>query len=235
MTVASVSAERISGISSMAMRHILAELARAYESLSGCCVVVEAVGGVDAARRVADGEAFDFVVLAADAIDRLAASGRVDGASRTDLARSGIAIGVAAGTAHPAIDDEPAVRAAIVRAQSVGYSTGPSGDHLLRLLERWGIAADVGPRLVRARPGLPVATLLAERDVELGFQQLSELMGVPGVDVVGPLPAAIQHATVFAAAACTPARQGPAVRALLAFLASPRADEAKRRHGMDAA
>ena len=231
----SASGERVRGISSMAMRHVLAELGGAYESRTRRPVVVEAVGGIDAARRVADGEAFDFVVLAADAIDRLAASGRVDAASRTELARSGIAVAVAAGTARPVIDDEAAVRDAIVRAKSVGYSTGPSGDHLLRLLERWGIAADVAPRLVRAKAGVPVATLLAQGDVELGFQQLSELMCMAGVDVVGPLPATIQQPTVFAAAVCTAARQAPAAHALLTFLASPLADPMIRRHGMEPA
>jgi len=235
MTDASTDVEPITGISSMAMRHVLAELVRDYETRSGRSVVVEAVGGVDAAHRVGDGETFDFVVLAADAIDRLAARGRVDAASRTDLARSGIAIAVVAGAERPGIGDEPAVRDAVVRARAVGYSTGPSGDHVIRLLKRWGIVADVAPRLVQASPGLPVATLLARGDIDLGFQQLSELLGVPGVDVVGPLPPPIQLATVFSAAVCTAARHVAAVRSLLAFLASPHADAAKRRHGMEPA
>ena len=224
---------RISGISSMAMRHVLAELCVTYEQQSGQAVAVVAVGGVDAARRVGDGEAFDFVVLAADAIARLAASGRVDARSRTDLARSRIAIAVAAGAERPGIDDEGTVRDAVVRARAVGYSTGPSGDHVIRLLERWGVRDDVAPRLVQASPGLPVGTLLASGDVDLGFQQLSELMGVPGVDVVGPLPPPIQQATIFSGAICKTARQVEAVRSLLAFLASPQADAAKRRHGME--
>lgn len=224
--------DRITGISSMAMRQVLAELVDAYERQSGQPVAVVSVGGVDAMRRVRDGEAFDFVVLATDAIAQLTAAGRVDPKSRTDLARSGVAIAVAAGAARPDVSSETAVRDAVLRAGSVGYSTGPSGAHLLRLFERWGIADTMAPRIVRAAPGIPVASLVARGDVELGFQQLSELIDAPGIDVVGPLPPAIQAATVFSAAVCTASDSPGHARALLSFLASPEADAAKQRHGM---
>ncbi len=224
--------ECIAGISSMAMRRVLAELGDAYERTSGQRVAVVAVGGVDAARRVRDGEAFDFVVLAADAIEQLAAGGRVDPASRTDLARSSVAIAVAAGATPPDVSRESAIRDAVLHARSIGCSTGPSGAHLARLLERWGIAETIGPRIVQAAPGVPVGTLVARGDVDLGFQQLSELMHLPGIDVVGLLPEEIQSTTVFSAAICTASRAIAATRALLSFLASPETDGAKRRHGM---
>jgi molybdate transport system substrate-binding protein len=225
----------VTGISSMAMRHVLAELGDAYERQSGQPVAIVAVGGVDAARRVADGEAFDFVVLAADVIEQLAAGGRVDPGSRTDLARSAVAIAVAAGATRPDISSESAVRDAVVSASSIGYSTGPSGAHLVRLFERWGIADAIAPRIVQASPGLPVGTLVARGDVELGFQQLSELMHLPGIDVIGLLPAEIQVETVFSAAVCTASNCPTAAKALLSFLASSEADAAKRRHGMEPA
>ena len=223
----------IVGISSMATREVLAELAQAYERRSERAVTVESVGGVDAVRRVEAGEAFDFVVLASEAIDALAGSGHVDPASRIDLARSGIAIAVAAGAARPDVASEAAVRTAVLAGRSIGCSTGPSGTHLGRLLERWGIAETIAPRLVRARPGVPVGTLVARGEVELGFQQLSELMPVPGIDVIGLLPPEIQAVTVFAGAVCRASSQRHDARALLAFIASPEADAAKRRHGMD--
>src|SRR5204862_8314473 len=187
MAVESGKVDRVTGISSMAMRHVLAELGDAYEQQSGQPVVIVSVGGVDAARRVADGEAFDFVVLASDAIERLEAGGRVDPGSRTDLARSAVAIAVAAGATRPDVSTESAIRDAVLRARSIGYSTGPSGAHLVRLFERWGIADAIAPRSVQASPGVPVGTLVARGDVELGFQQLSELMHVPGIDVIGLL------------------------------------------------
>jgi molybdate transport system substrate-binding protein len=104
----------ISGISSMATRQVLAELAGAYRQQCGVAVAFESVGGVDAARRVQAGEAFDLVVLAADAIDRLAATGRVVEGSRTDLVRSGVAIAVRAGAPRPEIGSEDALRRAVL-------------------------------------------------------------------------------------------------------------------------
>ena len=225
----------ITGISSMAMRQVLAELGDAYERQAGQRVEIVSVGGVEAARRVEDGEAFDFVVLAADAIERLTGGGRVDPRSRTDLARSGVAMAVAAGAPRPRVGSEAEVRDTVLKARSIGYSSGPSGAHLVRLFERWGIADAIAPRLVQASPGVPVATLVARGDVELGFQQLSELMHLPGIDVIGALPAEIQVATVFSAAVCTASNGPAAAKAFVSFLASPEADATKRRHGMEPA
>ena len=232
MKEASRGGERITGISSMAMRRVLTELCGAYERQSGQPVAIVAVGGVDAARRVSDGEAFDFVVLAADVVDRLAAGGRVVPGSRADLATSDIAIAVAAGTTRPDVDDAATLRNAVLNARTIGYSTGPSGDYLMRLFEQWGIAEAVAPRLVQASPGVPVAALVARGDVELGFQQLSELLDVPGVDVVGTLPPEIRHPTIFAAGVCTASKRATATKSLLDFLASPLVDAIKRRHGL---
>jgi molybdate transport system substrate-binding protein len=219
----------------MAMRHVLTELGDAYEQRSGQRVAIVSVGGVDAARRIADGEAFDFVVLAADAIDQLASDGRIDPGTRTDLARSAVAVAVAAGATRPDVSSESAIRDAVLRARSIGYSTGPSGAHLVRLFERWGIADAIAPRIVQAPPGVPVGTFVACGDVELGFQQLSELMHVPGIDVIGQLPPEIQVTTVFSAAVCTASNCPAAAEAFLSFLASREADAAKRRHGMEPA
>lgn len=219
----------------MAMRHVLTDLGDIYEQRSGHPVAVVAVGGVDASRRVNDGEPFDFVVLADEAIERLATGGSVVPGSRTDLARSGVAIAVPAGAARPDVSTESAVRAAVLRARSIGYSTGPSGAHLLRLFDRWRIDEAVASRMVQASPGVPVGALLARGEVELGFQQSSELMHLPGIEVVGPLPPEIQVITVFAAAVCTASSNPTAVYALLSFLASPDAAGTKRRHGMEPA
>ncbi|WP_267940094.1 substrate-binding domain-containing protein [Paraburkholderia sp. HD33-4] len=219
----------------MATRQLLAELAASYERRTGQGVAIESVGGVDAARRVEDDEVFDIVVLAADAIERLVVTGCVEAASRVALARSGIAVAVAAGQTHPDIATAAALRDAVLGARSIGYSTGPSGTYLLKLFERWGIAGQIAPRLVKAPPGVPVGTLVARGEVALGFQQASELIHVPGIDVLGELPAAVQSATTFTAAICTVARQRKAAQALLAFLASREADGAKLQNGMSPA
>ncbi|WP_425606020.1 substrate-binding domain-containing protein [Paraburkholderia sejongensis] len=222
----------ITGISSMATRQVLLKLAAEYERRSGRAVAIESVGGVDAARRVEDDEVFDIVVLAADAIERLVVSGRVEPASRVGVARSGIAVAVTAGSARPDIGSEAALRDAVLGARSVGYSTGPSGAHLLKLFERWGVAERIAPRLVKAPPGVPVGQLVARGEVALGFQQLSELIHVPGIAVLGELPPDVQATTVFTAAICTAARQRDAARALLDFLVSAQAAGAKLANGM---
>lgn len=224
----------ITGISSMATRQVLAELAADYERASGVKLAMESVGGVDAAKRVAAGEGFDVVMLAADAIDKLIAAGHV-APDRIDLVRSPVAIAVKAGAPRPGIDSEAAVKQAALAARSLSYSTGPSGTHLVKLFERWGIAEQIKDKLVQAPPGVPVGTLVARGDVELGFQQLSELMHLEGVDVVGLLPSEIAFITTFSAAIGAHTAQAGAVRAMLAYLTSPDAAAAKRRHGMEPA
>jgi molybdate transport system substrate-binding protein len=146
-----------------------------------------------------------------------------------------VAIAVAAGASRPDVGTEAALRDAVLAAHRVGYSTGPSGLHLTRLFERWGIADVVAPRVVQAPPGVPVGALVARRDVELGFQQLSELMRSPGIDVIGPMPAEAQIVTVFSAGICTASGKKDVAKALLSFLASSRCDKAKLSQGMEPA
>ena len=222
-------------VSSMATRQVLAELVRAFEARSSQEVRVESVGGVDAARRVRAGETFDAVVLAADVIDQLAGEGRIVAGSRVDLVRSGVAIAVRSGAPRPDIHSEEAVRRAVLAAGTVSYSTGPSGVHLARLFERWGIADAIRSRIVQAPPGVPVGALVAEGKVELGFQQLAELMHLAGIDVLGPLPPAIQTITTFSAGVAATSTRPDEVRAMLAFMASPASADAKRRNGMEPA
>ncbi len=225
----------IGGISSMATRHVLADLAGAYESRTGTGVSIESVGGVDAARRIHSGERFDFAVLAADAIDALQSAGRIVQGSTIGVARSRVAVAVAAGSRHPDIGSEAALRQALLDARRIGYSTGPSGACLARLLDRWGIAAALEPRMVQASPGVPVGALVARGEVELGLQQLSELLHVPGIEVVGSFPPGIEADTVFSGAICAASRRREAAREFLSFLASAAANGVKRRHGMESA
>lgn len=226
----------LKGISSMATRQVLADLVAAWQAQGGEPVQIESVGGVDAAQRVQSGEeAFDVVFLASNAIDKLQVAGRVVAGSKVDLVLSSTAVAVPAAAAQPDIGSEEAVRAAVLAAPSIGYSTGPSGVALQKLFERWGIADEIKSRIVQARPGVPVGSMIASGEVALGFQQLSELIHVEGIRIVGGLPAAIAIDTVFSAGVVTGSAHADAVQRLLAFMASPEAEAAKRRQGMEPA
>ena len=225
----------IKGISSMATRQVLADLVLAYQASADVVVAIESVGGVDAAKRVLAGEAFDVVILASDAIAKLVSAGRVVEGSPVDLVHSGVAVAVRSGAPLPDIPSEDAMRQAVLAARTISYSTGPSGVALAQLFERWGIADEIKNRIVQAPPGVPVGALVARGDVDLGFQQLSELLHVPGITIVGPLPAAIQITTTFTAGLVAGSTQPDAVRAMLDFMRSPAAAEAKRRQGMEPA
>ena len=223
-------------ISSMATRALLADLVALYpKHAPGVLVHVESVGGVDAAKRVEAGEAFDGVVLASNAIDQLSASGHVLAGSRADLVHSGVAVAVPAGAPVPDISTEAALKAAILAAPSLGYSTGPSGVQLAKQFEAWGIAEQIAPRIVQAKPGIPVGSLVAQGEVALGFQQLSEMLGVPGITIVGGLPKAVEIITTFSGSVAATCQHADAMRALLAFWQSSACDALKRQHGMDPA
>lgn len=219
----------------MATRLVLQDLAMVYRQRSGVVLQLESVGGVDAAKRVQAGEAFDAVFLAADALDKLAASGHVLPGSRVDLMRSGVAVAVRQGAERSDISTEAALRQAVLQAQSLSYSSGPSGVALAALLARWGLKETLLPRIVTPPPGIPVASLVARGEVDLGFQQLSEMLHVPGISILGGLPAGCEIVTVFSGAVATTSEQADAVHELLTFMAGPDTADAKHRQGMEPA
>ena len=220
----------------MATKPLLADLVALYKHQAPEVEVrVESVGGVDAAKRVQAGEAFDCVVLASNAIDKLIGSGHVLVGSRADLVRSDVAVAVPAGAPVPDISTEAALKAAVLAAPTLGYSTGPSGVQLAQLFDTWGIAQDIAPRIVQAPPGVPVGSLVAKGEVALGFQQRSEMLGVPGITLVGGLPQAVEIITVFSGSVASTCQQPQAMRDLLVFWQSGACDALKRQHGMEPA
>jgi molybdate transport system substrate-binding protein len=225
----------LSAISSMATRQLLTTLLAQYAAQGGCTVQLESVGGVDAAKRVQGGEAFDLVFLASDAIDKLIAASHLDAQSKTNLADSGVAMAVRAGAPAPDVGSAEAVRAAVLAAKNISYSTGPSGVALAKQFEAWGIAQQLQGRIVQAPAGVPVGTLVARGEVELGFQQLSELINLEGITLLGNLPAAMQITTTFSGAVMGTSAHKAAAQTVLQFLASDAAASAKRKQGMEPA
>lgn len=228
--------QTFSAISSKATQAVLVDLTQAYQAQTGVRWQVEAVGGVDAARRVQAGEVFDAVILANDAIDRLIAAGHVLAGSRVDWVRSPVAVAVPQGAPRPDIGSAAALKAAVLAATKVAFSTGPSGVYLEKLFDQWGITAAMQGRLLQAPPGVPVGALLARGEASLGFQQLSELMSLQGITLLGELSPDVAYISVFSTgmgqAAAADAQRAPAVRAWMDFLASAEVEAIKRRHGM---
>lgn len=219
-------------MASAAFREAYLELVPQFERASRHEVTTLWVPSVQMMSRLKGGETVDLVILSAASLDELVTAGII--ARRVDLARSGIGIAVRAGAPKPDISSGDAVKRAVLAAKSVVYSTGPSGIYLAGLFERMGIATQLEPKLKRVQ-GEPAAGVVARGEAEIGFQQMSELLPVPGIDIVGPLPPDIQQITAFSAGLHVAAGEADAAKALVRFLTAPAAAPVIRKKGMEPA
>jgi molybdate transport system substrate-binding protein len=184
-------------------------------------------------QRLARGEPTDIIILARSALDEFAARGVVRPESRVDLAESRIGVTVRAGAPKPDISTVDALRRTLLAASSIAYSASASGVYVsTELYNRLGIEAEATPKSRRILSER-VAAVVARGEAEIGFQQISEIIGVPGADLVGPLPAEVQQVTVFSAGVLTNARQPDAATQLIQFLASEDAAETVASTGLD--
>ena len=222
----------------MATRQLLADLVQSYASTYREKWQIESVGGVDAARRVAAGESFDLVLLANDAIDGLIAQGHLLPGSRIDWVLSSVVVAVPEGVTPPPIATEAQLRLAVQDAPTIGISTGPSGAYVEKLIRGWGLGDLLEARRVVPPPGTPVGQYIAQGKVALGFQQRSEMVGLSGVQVLGPLPDPVAYTTVFSAGIPVARPPGHPQRAeidrFLAYLTSEDSLSFKLQHGMSA-
>ncbi len=228
-------AAEIQVMSSLAIREAYLELVPRFESQTKHKVVTSWVGMVDILKRVKGGETTDLIIGSAAALDELTKAGKIVPASRSDLVKSGVGVAVRAGAPRPDISSGEAVKRALLKARSIAYSSGPSGVYLTGLFERWGIASELKPKITQTPPGVAVGGVVARGDAEIGFQQVSELLPVAGIDYIGPLPPDIQVITVFSGGVHVAARQPAAAKELIKFLASPAAAPVIKRKGMEPA
>ena len=184
--------------------------------------------------RLAAGEPLDLVIMAREGLDRLIDQGLVGAAGCTDLARCGIGVAVRTGAPRPDLTSAGTLIGALKQAEAIAYSSSASGIYLKGLFQRLGLAEALGSRMKQIE-GEPVGAVVSRGEAEIGFQQVSELLPVPGVDFVGPLPAEIQHTTVFAAGIPAAAVEGQTARALIAYLTAPSAAGIIRGSGMEPA
>src|SRR5574342_79933 len=227
------SAADITMLASGATKDVLLELLPAFEKNSGHTLVTTWSGTANIKTRIAAGEVYDLVIVGGPEIDAFIQQGTLVPGSRVDLMKSGVGVAVRAGAPKPDISSSDAVKTAVLAATTIGYSTGPSGVHMASLFARMGIADQITSRLRQVPSGVNVGTIIARGDAEIGFQQVSEFIHFPGIDYVGPLPAAVQQITVYAAGIFRGATQPEAAKAFVQFLASPAATPVIHHHGME--
>lgn len=191
------------------------------------------VGAESIPSRLQRGDPVDVVIVAGDALDEMIRDGRIVAGSRVDLARSSIGMVVRAGARKPDISTVAALTNALLDAKSIAVSSSVSGNYFTNeLFPRLGIADRVQGK-VRRSEGERVGTMVARGDAEVGFQQMSELLPIAGIDVVGPIPPEVQRVTVFAAGVATTSKSQDAARAYIKFLASPAASSAVAKSGLE--
>jgi molybdate transport system substrate-binding protein len=183
--------------------------------------------------RLQRGEPVDVVILASGTLDQLIKQAKVVPGSRVDLVRSSIGMAVRAGAPKPDISTVDALKRTLLQAKSIAYSASASGVYLSQeMFQRLGIPDQIRGKCKRIA-NEPVGAVVARGDAEIGFQQISELLPVPGIDYVGPLPPGVQKVTVFSAGVAVGARQPDAARALIKFLASRAAGPAIKKSGLE--
>lgn len=226
-------AAEIKVLSTQATEQSYRELVPQFENLSGHKVTTIFTGTLDADKRLAAGERYDLLIMSSPSIDKHIKDGKVVEGSRIDLAKSGVAIAVRRGAPKPDISSTEALKKTLLAAKSIGYSTGPSGNIVMALFQRLGIADQIKPKLKQTATGVFVGSILASGEVDIGFQQVSELSQFPGIDYVGPLPADIQQYTTFSSGIIAGAGQDEAAKALVEFLTSPAAAPVFKKRGME--
>jgi molybdate transport system substrate-binding protein len=221
-------------LSSIATREAYNELVPQFERANGHTISTTWAGTVDIMKRMAaPGEVHDLVIISSTELDQLIRQGKIAPGSRVDLAKSGIGVAVRAGAPKPDISSADALKKALLAAKTVGYTSGPSGVYMAGLIERMGIAAAIKAKYRSVPSGGTIGTLVARGDCEIGFQQVSELVHIKGIDYVGPLPPDIQRVTIFSSGVQVGANNAQGAKALQQFLTTPTAAPVMRKHGLE--
>jgi len=226
-------AAEIKVLSTQATEEAYKELAPQFEKASGHKVTTVFTGTLDALRRLSNGETYDLLIMARQQIDELSQTGKVVAGSRTDIAKSGVGVAVGKGKPKPDISSVDALKKTLLNAKSVGYSTGPSGIYVITMFQKLGIADEIKGKLKQTPTGVFVGSIIANGEVEIGFQQVSELSFFPGIDYVGPLPADVQLITVFSAGIAAGAKQVDGAKSLVSFITAPAAGAVFKKHALD--
>jgi molybdate transport system substrate-binding protein len=222
-------------LSSIATKEAYLELVPQFEKSTGYKVSTTWSGTTAIMQKMTAGETYDLVFISSTEMEQLIKQGKIVAGSRVDLAKSGIGIAIRKGAPKPDVRTADALKQALLAAKTVGYTSGPSGVYMAGLIERMGIAAEIKPKHRTVPSGGTVGTIVATGEAEIGFQQVSELVHIPGIDFIGPLPSEVQCITVFATGVHTGATQTDASKALQKFLTTPAAVAVMQKHGLEPA
>ena len=222
----------ITVLASPAIKEAYGELVPLFER-HGNKIATTWAGTADIMKRMQAREVFDVVIAASNSLDELIDTGKLMAGSRADVARSLVGVAVQAGAPKPDISSQEALKKTLLAAKSIGISTGPSGVYLNTLFQKIGIAEELKPKLQVTASGVPVGDLVAKGEAEIGFQQVSELIHFPGIQFIGPLPAAVQQTTVFAGGVHAGSHEPDTARDFLKFLSAPEHAALLQKHGLD--
>ena len=227
------SAAEIKVLTSNGTSAIVRAIGDAFTRQTGHTLTIKVDVAVLLQKEIEAGETFDIAVLTRGAVDALVASGAIDPATRTDIARSGIGVAVRAGAHKPDIATVAAFRQTFLDAKSVAYTTvGGSGLHFIKIAERLGIADAVRAK-AKTQSGGAVGELVARGEAELAVQQISELLPVEGIDVVGPFPPELQLVTLFTVGVSARSPNPDAAKALITYFTTPAAFDVIKAKGME--
>ena len=238
--VATVWADEIRVVTSATFRPAYLELVPGYERATHDVLVTEfgpSMGTTHNAIpvRLDRGEVIDVIIMSAPRLDDLIKMGKVRAEGRIDLARANIAMAVKAGALKPDISTMDALKKTLLAAKSIACSDSDSGVYLTtELFQKLGIAGRIKGKVIKIE-ATPVGDAVASGNAEIGFQQISELLPIRGIDIVGPLPPGAQRVTFFAAGIPLTAKNPGAAKRLIEWLASPAAYAAIRKSGLEPA
>jgi molybdate transport system substrate-binding protein len=226
-------AAEIKLLASSAMKGACLELIPQFEKATGHQVSAAWSSTPDVQKRVAAGEAADLIILGDSGTEELIKQGKLAPGSRANFAKSGIGVAVRAGAPKPDISSAEAVKRSVLAAKSVAYSAGASGTYLVSMFQKLGISDEVKAKTAEVKPGEPVGEVVARGDAEIGFNQMSELIRVNGIQILGPLPAEIQNITVYSGGIHTATKEADGATALVKFLTAPAAVPIIKKHGLE--
>ena len=232
--VGAADASEVRVLASTAIKTALQVLAPQFENAANHKLFIVYGASARLQPEIEKGEAFDLAILSTAVTDALIKEGKLVPATRVDIARSGAGVAVRKGAPKPDISTTESFKQVLLDAKSLGYSeTGASGQFLMAMFQRLGIAQEMRPKLKLARPNQPSLQALADGEIDIGIPQISEALVFPGVDLVGPLPPDVQVYTALPATVATNAQNPDGAKALLEFLATPAAVSVLRAKGLE--